>query len=194
MQITVTGRHMPVSDALRDYAEEKVGKVAKIHNRDDMVVEIVLHEEKNPANKNKDVAEVTARMKGVVVRAEEAAPDMFAAIDLVSAKLETQMRKYKDRLRARANGKGHHTPEITKTAPGDSLEPSRFEESMPAEAQVVKTKDVDLKPMTDDEAIMQLELLGHDFMLFQQADTELVSVLYRRNDGDYGVIRPSKLT
>lgn len=187
MQIQVKGRHMPVSDALKDYAEEKVGKVAKIHDRDDMVVEVVLHVEKNPSNKNRDVAEVTARMKGIVVRAEEAAPDMYAAIDLVSEKLERQMRKYKSRLRDRHNGKGHHTPEVTKTAPGDSEEPTHAE----PERQIVKTKAVDLKPMSADEAILQLELLGHDFMLFQSEETDLVSVLYRRNDGDYGLIEPT---
>ena len=80
-----------------------------------MQVDVVLHVEKNPSNKNRDVAEVTARMKGVTVRAEEAAPDMYAAIDLVSEKLERQMRKYKTKLVDRRNGKT-----VVRTAPGDS--------------------------------------------------------------------------
>lgn len=187
MQITVAGRHMDVTDAVRSYAEEKIGKVAKIHDRDDMQIEVVLHVEKNPANKNRDVAEVTARTKGVVVRAEEAAPDMYAALDLVSEKLERQMRKYKTKLLSRRNGKAS-----IKTAAGveplsNPLDVDEFEEG-----RVVRTKTIDAKPMTEDEAIMQLELLGHDFFVYRDADSSEVNVLYRRHDGDYGLIQPSR--
>lgn len=183
MQITVAGRHMAVSDPIREYAEEKIGKVAKIHDRDDMQVEVVLHVEKNPANKNKDVAEVTAWMKGTVVRAEEAAPDMYAAIDLVSEKLERQMRKYKTKLIDRRNGKM-----AGRTAPGELDVAPVLEGTEPEEAKIVRTKSVDAKPMTEDEAIMQMELLGHDFFVFTHAETSAVNVLYRRHDGDYGII------
>ncbi|TLN06073.1 ribosome-associated translation inhibitor RaiA, partial [bacterium] len=133
-------------------------------------------------------AEVTARTKGTVIRAEEAAPSMYEAIDLVSEKLEKQVRKYKTRVLDRHNGKGHKHIEIVKTAPGDA---QVKEPELPA-AAVVKTKNVDLKPMSEDEAILQLELLGHDFMLFESAETDLVSVIYRRNDGDYGVLQPER--
>lgn len=181
MQITVTGRHMGVTDSIREYAEEKIGKAAKLHDRDDMTVEVVLHVEKNPANKNRDVAEVTARQKGIVVRAEEAAPDMYAAIDLVSEKLEKQMRKYKSKLLDRRHGQM-----AVKTAPGDS----ELSDEVEDEGTVVKTKTIDTKPMSEDEAILQLELLGHDFFVFTHAETDAVNVLYRRNDGDYGLIQP----
>ncbi|TLM98508.1 MAG: ribosome-associated translation inhibitor RaiA [Actinobacteria bacterium] len=184
MQITVTGRHMPVTDAIRDYAEEKISKAARIHDRDEMSVEVVLHVEKNPANPNRDVAEVTAHMKGAVVRAEEAAPDMYAAIDLVAEKLERQMRKYKTRLVDRRNGK--HA--VVKTAPGDTEIPSMLDEE--DEGAIVRTKRIDMKPMTPDEAIMQLELLGHDFYVFSNAEEGAVNVLYRRVNGDYGLIQP----
>ncbi len=183
MQILVSGRHMGVPDALREYAEEKVGRVAKIHDRDDMQVEVILHVEKNKSNKNRDVAEVTARMKGAVVRAEEAAPDMYAAIDLVSEKLERQMRKYKTKLVDRRNG----TKAVVKTAPGDSEIASSFEED--DEPAIVRTKTIDTKPMTADEAILQMELLGHDFFVYMDAESESTNVLYRRNDGDYGLIQ-----
>lgn len=185
MQVTVTGRHMSVSEPIRAYAEEKVSKVAKIHDRDDMSIDIVLHVEKNPANKNKDVAEVTAHMKGIVVRAEEAAPDMYAAIDLVSEKLERQMRKYKTKLVDRRNGKLS-----VKTAPGDSELPPPFDEEDDEMGTLVRTKLIDAKPMTEDEAIMQLELLGHDFFVFTDARAGRVNVLYRRLDGNYGLIQP----
>lgn len=183
MQIKVVGRHMPVTDSIRAYAEEKISKGAKIHDRDEMVIDVVLHVEKNPANKNRDVAEVTAHMKGVVVRAEEAAPDMYAAIDLVAEKLERQMRKYKTRLVGRRNGKTS-----LKTAPGVEELPEPLEEL--DSGQVVRTKTIDAKPMTEDEAILQLELLGHDFFVFRHAEEGEVNVLYRRQDGDYGLIQP----
>ncbi len=184
MHITITGRHMPVSDSLRAYAEEKISKVAKIHDRDDMTVDVVLHVEKNPSNKNRDVAEVTAHMKGIVVRAEEAAPEMYAAIDLVSEKLERQMRKYKTKLVDRRNGKI-----AVKTAPGDTeIAPEPEEE----ELGVTRVKVIDTKPMTEEEAILQLELLGHDFFVFTHAEVGTVNVLYRRSGGDYGLIQPRR--
>lgn len=187
MQITIAGRHMDVSDAIRSYAEEKIGKVGKIHDRDDMQIEVKLHVEKNPAVKNRDVAEVTAYSKGIVVRAEEAAPDMYAAIDLVSEKLERQMRKYKTKLLDRRSGKT-----AVKTAPGDEQLPPPFaeaEEEPAEEGRVVRTKSVEAKPMTEDEAIMQMELLGHDFFVYRDSESEAVNVLYRRHDGDYGLIQ-----
>lgn len=183
MQIKVTGRHMPVTDAIRDYAEEKISKSSKLHDSEDMVVDVVLRVEKNPANKNRDVAEVTARMKGMVVRAEEAAPDMYAAIDLVSEKLEKQMRKYKTKLlNRRTNG-----TVAVRTAPGDIEFPAEPE---PEVGQVVRTKLVDAKPMSEDEAILQMELLGHDFFVFTHADEGTLNVIYRRHNGDYGLIQP----
>ncbi|HSK46989.1 MAG TPA: ribosome-associated translation inhibitor RaiA [Coriobacteriia bacterium] len=181
MQIKVAGRHMGVSDPVRAYAEEKVGKVAKIHDRDDMQIDVVLHVEKNPSNKNRDVAEVTARMKGITVRAEEAAPDMYAAIDLVSEKLERQMRKYKTKLVDRRNGKT-----VVRTAGGDREMPPLLAEE--DEGKIVRTKVVEAKPMTEEEAIMQMELLGHDFFVFTHAATSAMNVLYKRADGNYGLI------
>lgn len=181
MQIKVIGRHMPVTDAIREYAEEKVEKAARIHDRDEMTIDVVLHVEKNPANKNRDVAEVTATMKGVVVRAEEAAPDMYAAIDLAADKLERQMRKFKSRL------VDHRADRVAvKTVPGEEINV----EVVPDDGQVVRTKVIDVKPMSQDEAILQLELLGHDFFVFAHDEDGSVNVLYRRADGDYGVIQP----
>lgn len=186
MQIKVVGRHMSVSDPVRAYAEEKIGKVAKIHDRDDMEIDVVLHVEKNPSNKNRDVAEVTARMKGMTVRAEEAAPDMHAAIDLVAEKLEGQMRRYKTRLVDRRTGKL-----------GAKAAPAPVETELPIvdesdEGVIVRTKTVKTKPMTADEAILQMELLGHDFFVFTHAETAAVNVLYRRDDGNYGLIEAGR--
>ena len=185
MQIKVAGRHMGVTESTRAYAEEKIGKAAKIHDRDDMQVDVVLHVEKNPSNKNRAVAEVTARMKGITVRAEEAASDMHAAIDLVAEKLERQMRKYKTKLVDRRNGKT-----VVRTAPGDTeLPPVPGEEGEP---RVVRTKKIEAQLMSEEEAVMQMELLGHDFFVYTDADSALVHVLYRRQDGNYGVLEASR--
>ncbi len=188
MQIQVVGRHMPVTDSIKQYVEEKVGRVAKTLDRDDMRVEVRLHVEKNPEIENHDVAEITAFIGGRVVRAEEAATDMYAAIDLASDKFGRQIKKYKGRLDDRHNGRGHRVPEIVKTAAGDQ----QLGSTEPPEdtGTVVRTKTIELTPMTEDEAILQLELLGHDFLMYNSSDTGTVNVLYRRDDGDFGVLRP----
>lgn len=180
MDITVKGRHIEVSQALRDYAEEKIGRVDKILENMIRGVEVVFHAEKNPSIENNQVAEVTIHTKGSVLRAREAATDMFAAVDLVSEKLETQARKYKGKITDRHNGNGHNRPQ----------QPAAALESEEPEPGIVKVKSVELKPMTAEEAILQMEMLGHDFFVFAPAESEGISVLYRRRDGDYGLIEP----
>ncbi|HET6498483.1 MAG TPA: ribosome-associated translation inhibitor RaiA [Coriobacteriia bacterium] len=181
MKMIIKGRRMAVTDAIHDYAEEKIGRVSKIFDGDHITTEVELFVEKNPSIENSQVAEVTVWTKGPVIRAKEAAPDMYAAIDLVSEKLERQFRKYKGKMLDRHSAKA--------AAPAVAPPPVVTEEEVrPA---IVKTKSVELKPMTPEEAILQLELLGHDFFVFTSAETETVSVLYRRNDGDYGLIEPS---
>lgn len=194
MQIQVVGRHMPVSDSMKQYVEEKVGKVARALDRDDMRVEVRLHVEKNPEIENRAVAEITAFIGGQVVRAEEAATDMHAAVDMAAEKFDRQIKRLKGRLDDRHNGRGHKVPQIVKTAPGDE----QLRPELPAEEEtveedtgtVVRTKTIELTPMTQDEAILQLELLGHDFLMYNCAETGAVNVLYRRHDGDFGVLRP----
>jgi putative sigma-54 modulation protein len=183
MQVTVKGRHMTITDSLRDYAEEKFGRVSKVYDTDPSVAEVVLHVEKNKSNPARHVAEVTLRLKGHVVRAEEASDDMHAAIDLAADKVERQMRKYKTKVIDKRN----RAEVSVKTAAGDM---ELAEVAIP-EPEVVKVKTLDVKPMSEEEAILQLELLGHDFFVFRHADSELVNVLYRRNDGDFGLIQPS---
>lgn len=181
MQVKVVGRHITVTDPTRAYAEEKFGRIGKIYDAEPIVAEVVLDVRKNRSHPDRFTAEVTIRLKGHVVRAEETSTDMHAAIDLSADKAETQMRKYKKKVIDRRN----HGQAVTKTAAGDSEIAEEVEAS-----QVVRTKTVDAKPMTEEEAILQLELLGHDFFVFRDASTERVNVLYRRNDGDYGLIQP----
>lgn len=184
MQINVTGRRVTVSDELRSYAEEKFGRISKIFDTEPLLAEVVLSAEKNPSIPNPNVAEITMRLRGGVVRAEEAASDMHAAIDLAAEKAEVQMRKYKTRIIDRRNGKS--TATRVKTAPGSS-------ELKPAEErpQLVRVKAVEMQPISQEDAILQLELLGHDFFVFKDAETNDVGVIYRRKDGDYGLIQPA---
>lgn len=184
MQVKVTGRHMTPTESTRNYAEEKFGRIAKIYDADTLVAEVVLEAQNNRSNPDRFVAEVTVRLKGHVVRAEEAATDMHTAIDLAAAKAETQMRKYKSRVVDRRSGK--HAPTVVKTAPGDG-QVAVPEEETPI---VTRTKIVDAVPMSEDEAILQMELLGHDFFVYRSAETSEVNVLYRRSGGDFGVIQP----
>lgn len=177
MNTVVKGRHMDVTPALREYAEEKVGKVANLLN-DHMVtsIEIELSAERNPAIEKKHVAEVTMHTKGHVIRAKEAATDMYAAIDLVSEKLERQVQKLRTKLQNRH-----------KAAAPVAAEPEPAEEREPS---IVKRKVIEVKPMAPEEAALQMELLGHDFFVFASAESETINVLYRRSDGDYGLIIP----
>jgi len=175
MQMIVKGRRLDVTPAIREYAEGKIGRVIKILESQVMSAEVELYTERNKSIEKGQVAEVTMYTKGHVIRAKEAASDMFAAIDLVSEKLESQARKYKTKIVDRH----------TKGAPVYVAAPVPDENEEPA---LVKTKTLATKPMSTEEAILQMELLGHDFFVFRSEDTEGTNVLYRRNDGDYGLI------
>ncbi len=178
MDIVVKGRHMDVSTDVRDYAEDKVGRVAHILNGLAMSTEVELYHERNRSIGEHEVAEVTLFTKGHVLRARESGADMKSAIDKVAAKLERQARRFKERVVDRHAGKGVTTaapvPEEAEAEPGPSI---------------VKTKQVDLKPMSSEEAMLQLELLGHDFFLYASEDANELNVLYRRRDGDYGLLK-----
>lgn len=170
---------MDVRPDVRAYAEEKVGKVARILNGLAMSVEVELYQERNRSIGDHEVAEVTVFTKGHILRARESAAEMKSAIDKVAAKLERQARKFKEKVVDRHAGK--LTPTTSVMEVSAEIEPDRV---------VVKKKSVELKPMTEDEAILQLELLGHDFFVFASDETGIPNVLYRRRDGDYGLLQP----
>jgi putative sigma-54 modulation protein len=180
MNVIFKGRHRDIAPAIREYAEEKVGKVAKVLDSMVMETEIEFQTEKNPSIENNQVVEVTMYTKGPVIRAREAAPTEMAAIDLVTEKLERQVKKLKGKILHKHTGRG---AEVIALADMPEVQPG-------PEPTVVRTKVIEVKPMTEDEAILQLELLNHDFFVFASADSEEINVLYRRNDGDYGLIAP----
>ncbi|MBC7254349.1 MAG: ribosome-associated translation inhibitor RaiA [Actinobacteria bacterium] len=180
MQIIVKGKNLEVTDALRDYATEKVGRVEKYLDRI-IKTEIELSVEKNPKIQENQVVEVTIFSSGPVIRAKESASDMYQAIDLVCAKLERQARKVKKKIIDRH----HHARNPFKEAAI-----SAEEEGEEREPVIVKTKSFPLKPMTPEEACLQMELVGHDFFVFINSETEETNVVYRRRDGNYGLIEP----
>jgi putative sigma-54 modulation protein len=188
MDMVVKGRHMEVRPDIRAYAEEKVGKAAKLLNSMVMDVEVELYHERNRSIEKNQVAEATIRTKhpGPVIRAREAASDMKAAIDLLAEKLERQALKLKGKLDRKNHARGGGLSE----AGAATVEAE--DEDGEAQPVIVKTKSMELKPMDSEEAILQLELLGHDFFVFESAENAMVNVLYKRRDGDYGLIVPKE--
>lgn len=191
MSITVTGRKMPVTTALREYAEEKIGNSMKVMDISPLDAEVVLSVEKNPANPLSATCEVTLRTKGHTIRVEESEEDMYAAIDVAATKVVRQMRKYKTKvidkkIRASQTNSGKAAPApIANT--GASLD--ELMEELSTGDEVVRVKEIEFAPMTEEEALINIDLLGHDFFAYTDRDTSLVHVLYRRDDGGYGLLK-----
>jgi putative sigma-54 modulation protein len=179
MQFQVKGRNLEISDALRSYAEEKLGKLER--QLTDPRVELELAVEKNPSIAENHVAEATIWTNGPVLRAREASSDMRASIDQLVEKLERQVTRYRTRARSRRRRAARASEPPSETIPVVADE---------AEPLIVKTKQFAIKPMTPEEAVLQLELIGHDFFVFRDAASGEVNVVYRRRDGDYGLIEP----
>ena len=194
MSITVTGRKMNVTDALRQYAEEKIGNSMKVMDIDPLDAEVVLSVKKNPAVSNPCKCEVTMRTKGHVVHVEESEIDMYAAIDVAAAKVLRQLRKFKTRVvdrktRAAAHGEGGSI-RTTGEGMGD-LDLDALMADL-ADDEVVRTKEIEFEPMTEEEALVKIDLLGHDFFAFTDRDTNVVCILYRRSEGGYGLLKQAE--
>ena len=192
MEITVTGRRTTVSDQLRSYVEEKIGNAVKVFHISPMSAEVVLRKEKNPANPYPAVVEVTLFTKGHIIRTEEAGEDMLAAIDGAAAKVERQLRKYKTRVIDRRQ-RGRQPQEAVRESAVEGALPLIDELAVVTEDdehEIVRVKEIDLVALTDDEALIQIDLLGHDFFMYNNAIDGLVNVMYRRKDGSYGILKP----
>ena len=186
MSITVAGRKMPVTDALRQYAEEKIGNSMKVMDIDPLVAEVVLYVEKNPANPRPACCEVTLRTKGHIIRVEECEEDMYAAIDVAAAKVVRQLRKYKTKVIDR---KLRAVDETIRTEPVPAKDLDQLMEELTADEEVVRVKEIEFEPLTEEEALVKIDLLGHDFFAYTDRDTSMVNVLYRRDDGGYGLLK-----
>jgi putative sigma-54 modulation protein len=173
VQLRVKGRGVEVTDALRSYAEKRLGKLER--QLPDSQIELQLSAENNPSIKDSHVAEATVRTKGPVLRARESSHDMRASIDQLVDKLERQVTRYREKRGRRRRP--------SRQAPEEGI-------PMPEEPQIVRTKQFSVKPMTAEEAVLQLELVGHDFFVFRDADSNEVNIVYRRRQGGYGLIEP----
>ncbi len=167
MDVIVRGKNVDVTEALKDHVTRKLSKMEKFFEHQDVTAHAMLTVEKE-----RQIIEVTVPMDGLLLRGEEASPDMYASVDRVVNKLERQLTKYRTRTKSRhgaevkADGAGHQDQEL------------------------VRRKTFPRKPMTVDEAMMQMDLLGHDFFAFTNAETETINVVYRRQDGRYGLLEP----
>ena len=191
MSITVTGRKMNVTDALRQYAEEKIGNSMKVMDIDPLDAEVVLSVKKNPSIANACKCEVTIHTKGHVVHVEENETDMYAAIDVAAAKVLRQLRKFKTRVvdrKLRAEGESIRT---AGEGTGD-LDFDALMADLAADDEVVRVKEIEFEPLTEEEALVKIDLLGHDFFAYTDRDTNNVCVLYRRSEGGYGLLKQAE--
>ncbi|PWK05717.1 ribosome hibernation-promoting factor, HPF/YfiA family [Tumebacillus permanentifrigoris] len=181
MKIQVRGNHLDVTEALHDYVDKKIGRLEKFfQDASGHAVHVTLS-----VVKDLHTVEVTLPFNGFVIRAEERSTDMYASIDAVSDKVEKQIKKHKTKLNKRMLQEGIHT--LFKEV-----------EEVPARAaahddedEVVRVKRFAVKPMPLDEAIMQMDMLGHDFFVFTNSESEEVNVVYKRRDGQLGLIEPT---
>ncbi|WEV40434.1 ribosome-associated translation inhibitor RaiA [Lactobacillus sp. ESL0684] len=175
LKYNVRGENIEVTDALRSYVEKRLKKLEKYF---DMNQEMVAHVNLKIYRDHTAKVEVTIPLPYLVLRAEDTTDDMYRSIDFVSEKLERQIRKYKTRINRKSREKG--ISEFFAEAPQEEKAPSEFD--------IVRNKQIGLKPMSPEEAILQMNMLEHDFFVFQDAETNGTSVVYRRNDGRYGLI------
>lgn len=182
MKFNVRGENLEVTNALREYVEKKVGRIEKYFDTPPTsAVNVTMKVVKDVHS-----IEVTVQLPGVVLRGEEANQDMYAAIDLVVEKLERQIRKHKTKINRKFRQEGSLKSLFKEEINGKATE----EED---DLRVVKTKRFNIKPMDIEEAILQMDMLGHSFFVFSNSDTEELNVVYKRKDGRYGLIEPDMI-
>ncbi|WP_390407441.1 ribosome hibernation-promoting factor, HPF/YfiA family [Lacticaseibacillus jixiensis] len=172
----VRGENIEVTDAIRAYVEKRISKLNKFF---DNSVQAIAHVNLKVYPDKTAKVEVTIPLSYLTLRAEETSPDLYASVDLVTDKLERQVRKYKTKINRKSREKGLEPIQV---APEDA-------ESVDEDPlQVVRTKRVSLKPMDSQEAVLQMDMLGHNFFIFEDAETSGTSIVYKRRDGRYGLI------
>lgn len=180
MKLEIRGKNIEVTNALKDYTTKRLSKLEKY--LDEVKVAQVALSVEGEMHK----VEVTIPLNGMILRGEEATDDMYTSIDMVEDKLEKQLEKHKTKLYR------HHRGIGLRQAVRDEIEQQLKENEKSAEPfKIVRTKRFALKPMDEEEAIMQMNLLGHNFFMFFNAQSEEVNVVYKRKEGNYGLIEPN---
>ena len=177
---TVSGRNVQITDALKDTVDKKMSRLDKYFQKDIPATVTLSVESKR--QKDRQIVEVTIPFSSTIIRAEESTDDMYTSIDKVIDVLERQIRKHKEKLQKRKHSTETIRFENIAALPEDDQE---------EEGKVVKVKKFPVKPMDEEEAILQMELLGHAFYVFTNSDTEDINVIYKRKDGHYGLIEPA---
>ena len=186
MKCIVRGHNLQVTDALRDFIERKLSKLDRYF---DHSAEI---EAQVSLNVLKDMhkVEVTIPFPGLLVRAEELSEDMYASVDLVMEKLERQIRKYKTKVNRRSRREAGFRNMLKENASEKETTMTALTDEEEGDDEIVRVKRFQLKPMDTEEAILQMELLGHNFFVYTNAVTDEINVIYRRKDGKVGLIEP----
>ena len=193
MQVTVTGRNIELTTALKQYLIEKLQR-AQNHFDHKLDCTALLSVAKNPSIAKSQKAEVTIKVNGNTIRGEEATENMYASIDLVADKIERQLSKYKTRHsnKGKASGLRERTdePDDVSADLDDDVAVERSLALDDVKPRIVRSKRFSLKPMLAAEACKHMDLLGHDFFMFINAETNQVNTVYHRRDGNYGLIEP----
>ncbi len=176
MKTILAGKNITVSEGLKDAVESKIGKLEKYFDKE---IELYVTFE---VQKQRQIIEATVNVRGTLIRAEVSSEDMYTSIDLVVDKLAHQITKHKKKLER----KHHHHNNIK----FDEIPEDYFDEEDEVDKFIVKTKRFEVRPMDFEEAILQMELLGHNFFLFSNAESGESNVIYKRKDGNYGLIEP----
>jgi putative sigma-54 modulation protein len=189
MQINIRGKNIQLTESLRNYAEEKVSKLEKFYDQV-ASADVSLIVEKNRNVEETHKVEITLRANGMIIRGEESTISMYSSIDVAVDKLERQLKKYKQKLYKNLAKDKRREQQFLSEMP--SLVPTADKYQVPEEFEprIVRSKRFSMKPMDPEEAALQMELLGHDFHVFMNPETNQINVVYRRKDGDYGLIEP----
>lgn len=183
MNFTIRGQNMIPTDALKEYATKKIGRLERYFetaSASDAIVTLSVI-------RNMQSVEVTIPLPGVLLRAEERSDDMYASIDLVTEKLERQIRKHKTKANRKFRRDGSRA--LFRDSYDGSTAVRHLDED-DDQLELVRTKRFTLKPMDVEEAILQMNMVGHNFFVFANSDSKEVNVVYKRNDGKYGLIEP----
>ncbi|PNZ35192.1 ribosome hibernation-promoting factor, HPF/YfiA family [Mammaliicoccus vitulinus] len=186
IRFEIHGENITVTDPIRNYIEDKVSKLERYFTN---IPEAIAHVKIKTYQDSRSKIEVTIPLKDVTLRAEERHEDLYAGIDLITSKLERQVRKYKTKVNRKYRDKGREKDIFA--AGGDSTSDESEDNDSDNEIEIIRSKQFALKPMDSEEAVLQMNLLGHDFYIFTDAETDETSIVYKRKDGKYGLIETS---